>query len=296
MGEGGLITVRALLYGGTLIAFGLPAYLACAPVAAGAWLSARRGLWAGVALAASAALAATIAHLALLTAAMNGVAPAAIDREMLSFVVGDMPVGRAALVRGGALLLLVPVALLAPPAARQIGTIALGAVALATLPWNGHAMMNAGAAGWAHLAADEVHLAAASVWIGGVAALLRLSVAVDSRGAPARAEAVARFALLGTLAVAALVLTGIVNMLMIADVRTALDPAQPWSRLLAVKLLIFAFVLGLAANNRFRIAPALERAPAAPHRELRYSLALELGLLLAIVGIIGVLGLTSPEG
>ena len=69
----------------------------------------------------------------------------------------------------------------------------LGAVALASFAWSGHGADGEGAAGLFKLAADVLHLLAAGVWLGALAALLLLVLSVR------RAQAAALQALYGAL-------------------------------------------------------------------------------------------------
>ena len=104
----------------------------------------------------------------------------------------------------------------------------------------------------------------------------------------------AKFGLLGTVFVATLVVTGVVNSLMIVGIADL--PALAGSRygwLLGAKLLLFAGMLGLAALNRWRLTPALERGDGAIDA-LRLSLAVETGAAIAIVALVALLGTLDP--
>jgi putative copper resistance protein D len=290
--DGGLIAVRALLYGGTLAAFGLPAYRVLAPASARRWLDRRGWVRGAVAGAAAVGLAASLAHLLLLTAAMNGVGWAEVDRAMLGFVASDMPVGRAALVRIAALALVLVLTLARNGHARPVAAMAAGAVAAGSLAWNGHAMMNVGATGWAHLLSDEVHLLAAGLWFGALIALFGLVEARGSDGGTVRREAFAGFATVGTVAVAALVLTGTINGIMILFVPGDGAVSPLYLALLAGKIVLFLGALALAAHNRFHLTPALDRA--GTEARLRRSVGYELALVTGTLLVVAVLGLLSP--
>lgn len=294
--EVGLIVARALLYGSALTALGLPAYLACAPSSARDWLLGRRWMRLCVAAVAALALVASGGHLLLLTAAMNGVGVGEVDREMLRFVATGMPVGRAALVRLIALTMLLGLAL----ARRRLpvgGCIVAGTVAVASLAWNGHAVMHDGIKGWLHVSLDQIHLIAAALWLGGLVALLGLSSAGDARSTLARREAFVAFSFVGSAVVATLVLTGVFNVVLITGLGTGGEPARGYLAILALKIAAFLAALGLAAHNRFHLAPAL-MAPL-PDQDLtiriRRSVTSELGLLLLIVAVVALLGTLSPR-
>src|SRR3546814_16590590 len=75
--------------------------------------------------------------------------------------------------------------------------------------------MDQGSIGWVHLSADIVHLLAAGAWIAAILALgtllLRAHRSMVRDDAEHLHRALARFATVGTLAVALLVVTGLVN-------------------------------------------------------------------------------------
>ncbi len=294
--EVGLIVARVLLYGGALTVLGLPAYFAYAPAATREWLAARRWPWRGVALAAMVAILASVAHLLLLTAAMNGVTISDIDADMLRFVATEMPVGRAALVRLIALALLLGLAL-RRGRLRTFGCIVAGMVAVVSLSWNGHAMMHEGVKGWLHALLDQAHLVAAAIWFGALIALLGLAGAEGADGRVARREAFGAFSFVGTVVVATLILTGLLNTALIVGVPGGGDPAWNYIAVLSLKIAAFVAALGLAAHNRFTLAPALAAplADAELGARVRRSVAVELGLILSVVAVVAVLGILSPS-
>ena len=97
-------------------------------------------------------------------------------------VLFEMSFGTALLIRLAALALFVTIAtsiLTKRPSSQLVLMSALGAIALATLAWGGHGVMNEDVKGFVHLGADIVHLIAAGAWIGALASfmlLLRLSL------------------------------------------------------------------------------------------------------------------------
>ncbi|HQS71543.1 MAG TPA: CopD family protein, partial [Novosphingobium sp.] len=159
-----------------------------------------------------------------------------------------------------------------------------GAVALCSMALTGHA----GASEWAlHRWADGLHLIAAALWIGALVtfvgnALLR----------KADVQALARFARTGSVVVAVLVLTGMVNTLTIAGFPPVWQ--SRWMGLLGTKIALFALMLALAAANRWRIVPALERGEVGAEARLRRSLLLEVAAGLGVVLVVAVLGVLDP--
>jgi len=109
------------------------------------------------------------------------------------------------------------------------------------------------------------------------------------------------FARIGTAIVAALVVSGILNYLLIAG--PSFDPliSTLYGRLLMVKLLLFAGMLALAAANRYRLSPSLEAALKAGNRaqaviKLRQSLFTEATLAVLVLASVAWLGILSPTG
>ena len=176
---------------------------------------------------------------------------------------------------------------------------ALGAVAAASLAWMGHGAASEGPFAEVHLASDMLHALAAAVWIGALVCFLLLLL-VEAEG-PGQLRALhislRRFAGIGSAAVAALILTGLVNgwALVGPDEVYGLW-SSPYGRLLIAKLMLFVAMLALAAFNRFRFTPALERAPGRTIGALRRSVATEAAAGLAILGLAAWLGTLAPPG
>jgi copper resistance protein D len=185
---------------------------------------------------------------------------------------------------------------------RRRGQIAAATAAalllLVSLGWVGHAVMDMGGVA-VHAVCQMVHLAAAGIWLGG---LLPLGVLLRRVARPEGGSyillartALPHFSQMGYMAVALVALTGLVNSVFLVGSFTALV-ATPYGRLLIVKLVLFAAMVGLALLNRFRLAPKL-RDPATPHLPLRAlcrSVAAEQALGLAILAVVAILGTWEP--
>ncbi|MGQ2931475.1 MAG: copper homeostasis membrane protein CopD [Sphingopyxis sp.] len=246
------------------------------------------------------------AGMVILTADMQGVQPDAVDPAMLLGIIGETGVGAAWTCRMVALLLAAAALwrLASHPVIAAWAVATTGAIALATLAWSGHAAASEGLAGTIHRASDALHVVAAAIWIGAIAAFLLLlrprHGAVPPEYATLAARGLDRFARTGTLCVLVIAATGLVNaqaIVGIANVGQAL--ASPYGQWMLAKLLLFAAMLGLAAANRWRLTPALRTAlvegEAAPAiGAIRRSLAAEILAGLAILALIGWLGLLDP--
>ncbi|MGN7929564.1 copper homeostasis membrane protein CopD [Sphingopyxis sp. 22461] len=255
----------------------------------------------------AAALFLSLMGMAVLTASMQGVGIFAIDPAMVVALVDETDVGVAWLVRMAALLVTAVAAFRiarSPVAATMIVAVA-GAVALATLVWSGHAGASEGTAGWIHRASDALHMIAAAIWLGAIAGFL-LMLRPGEPAAKGRlamtARSLDRFAPMGTLCVLLIAATGLVNgQMIVGAANIGRSIASPYGQLLAIKLLLFAAMLALAAANRWRLTPALGRAcdepdtdPASAARAMRRSLVLEALAGLAILALVAWFGMLEP--
>jgi putative copper resistance protein D len=304
--DAAFVLVRLGVYLDLMVLFGLASFglhaLSRAERRFGATLDFRAWLLAATIL----GLALSILHLAALAAGMAGVPIASVDRASINAVLWGMGVGAAWLVRMAALI----TALLFLSLGRRRPSIALcgvagaGAVALGSLAWVGHGAMDEGAVGWGHLAADIVHLLAAGIWLGALLALVLLVMRraghVDPNHLDLSLRALAGFSTTGSLAVGAIIVSGIVNLWLVVGPANILAlPGSLYGRLMIAKLALFVAMLGLAAANRFRLVPAFEAGIAArDHRRalgtLRCGLAVEAGCGVAIVMLVAWLGTLEP--
>lgn len=300
------VIIRFGLYLDLMILFGAPLFGIYSPQPADhrrAALHTLRALYAGTALV---GLLLSGLALAALTASMSGVPLIAVDWNAAAMLVTQTSIGWAWLVRMAALaLFLVAVPFGHPMRGSAAGAMALlGGIALATLAWTGHGAMDEGLTGVVHLASDILHLLAAGAWIAAIFALGTLLVRAHRSMSRDEAEhlhrALARFAAVGSIAVALLIATGLVNSWVLVGLGgLTMIGTSLYLQLLAIKLLLFVGMLGLAALNRFRITPALEEAlrssgQAQALRRLRASLVVEAGLGVAILILVAWLGTLMP--
>lgn len=296
------IALRFALYADLLVFSGLAAFLIYGTASSAGRLEATQRKWFG----AAAALGLLLSALGVVITAgsMAGVPVAQIDPPSIWFVLGGTSFGTAACVRFAALTV-VMLAVLLVRRATSLGVIAIaGGAAVATLAWNGHGAMDDGSAGWVPLVADVLHLWAAGLWVGAVLGLIlllfrpleKLTLADLSQ----TQSALAKFSLVGSLLVAVIVGTGVVNTLFLVGLSnlTALWTTR-YGWLLVAKLALFGAMLGLAASNRFLLTPSLAREidrgrPQAAIKRLRLSLVLELSAAISIFGLVAWLGTLEP--
>ena len=271
------------------------------------WISGQRGRpgapgalgWTAWALGLSAFVATGVLDAARAAADLWGPVTAADVAEFLI----NARFGRNVLIRSALAVVFCAVAWRRPttrPAKLVLIVLAGGVIVSVSL--TGHAASS----GWLGLLADVVHVAAVAAWGG---ALVHFALAwwdgesaTSSAGAHPRAGRVAplavqarRFARLGTVAVAALVATGVLMASRLMFGLPALT-ATPYGGALLVKVGVFAALLAVAAANHFLFVPALQsgRQARATVTPFRWAVQAEAALLLLVLGATGVLTTGTP--
>ena len=247
----------------------------------------------------------SVVGFAVASAAMMGEPIGSLDLPMLLMMADETVVGTALKVRLAALAVVLAALLLARrnKTARLGCSLAGGSVALATLLWAGHAGATEGVLGVAHRISDVAHMIAAAVWIGGIAAfamLLRRPVQIQSSSQiNVVVRSLENFSRVGTAAVGIILLTGIFNGIVIlnADVSSLFD--STYGLLLTTKVALFGVMLVLAANNRWKITPALKQSPRdggieTAWKQLRVSIAREATAGAAVLALVAWLGTLAP--
>lgn len=253
---------------------------------------------------AAAGIVLSLANMAVMAKAMTGASEySELQSHVFEMIVTGTDFGLAWSVRLIALVLCLVAALLGQHwlTGRFAILATTSGVALSTLAWAGHGAMDEGVRRYIHLASDIGHLMAAGAWVGALVAFVLLSRATPS--STAKVELLSRtsngFAQIGTIVVATLLATGAVNYwLIVGPVLPELSLAS-YGGLLVAKLALFGTMLGLAAANRFRLSPQLERAVQAGNhdaavRALRRSLMFETGAVTLILALVATLGVLSP--
>ena len=235
----------------------------------------------------------SVAGLVLMTRAMSGETQLAALWPHLQMMVLETDVGLAWALRMTALAIVVIRPSLWPASLA-------GAIALASLAWSGHGAMDEGWLRFWHFLSDILHLLAAGAWLG---ALLALVLMVSGRIGDTRlrliADAVKRFEWVGALIVLTVSVTGVMNYLFIVGPRLDGVLFGTYGLLLAIKVLVFAVMLVLAALNRFHLGPSLQQSlrdgqHLIAANALRRSVVMELALALLIVALVAWLGTLSP--
>lgn len=292
-----IIVLRGVQYAAGAVLLGMPAFMLYSARAVGPL-----GLgWPRPATAWAAAVLILAAPVALVaqTAMMAGSLSEAFKPEALAFMVTGMGLGKALVVRTLAAALALGAVLLLRPGRLMWSLLTLLGVAVsASFSWTGHGAATQGPGHMLHLASDIVHAVAASVWVGALAAFAVLIVRRplgDSAWDAGMARSLTGFAGVGTAAVGALIVTGLINSAYLVGLSKALSLADsPYGVLLATKLALFGLMVCLAAANRFRLAPLMahDAGQAMPH--LKKSLVVEFALALTILAIVAVMGVQPP--
>jgi copper resistance protein D len=237
------------------------------------------------------ALLTAVVWLALEAASMADDWSAAFDPGVVAAVLTDTSFGHAWIVR-----LVLAAALVVAAFARRDHwpmIVILSALLLASLALVGHAVMQTGAEGVLHRANHAVHLLTAGAWLGGlVPFLLCLALYADDTLRRDALGAMMRFSFFGQFVVAALVLTGIVNVALVSG-HAPFPPATPYRELLDAKIVLVAGMIALALFNRFVVAPRLAKGTMALH-VLRATSLLEVGLGTIVVALVSVFALLDP--
>jgi putative copper resistance protein D len=171
----------------------------------------------------------------------------------------------------------------------------LAAGLIGSLAWAGHAGATPGVEGDIHLTADILHLVAAGAWLGGLLPLwilFRPAIRGPDRSFALIAQvATRRFSTLGLVAVGTLLATGAANTWALVGGLSALFETD-YGRLLLLKIALFLAMVAIASVNRFRLTPRLPGKDSL--RRLAGNALAEIGLGLAILAIVSVLGTLPP--
>lgn len=304
--EAALVLVRLGQYAGAMTLFGSSLFFLYALPRTGEF-SAVGLAWPRRLLTAIALLGAVgaAAGLVVQTAVLTGNWGEGFEPANVGLIISQTGLGLASVVRIAALAAALA-ALVIIPAGRGLWVLvaALSSVATASLAWMGHGAAGDGVAGLAHLASDILHILAASVWVGALAAFLAL-LWPKASGTPDRGRtihtALHGFSGKGSAIVAAILASGLVNSwFLVGPEGVGRLATSLWGQLLLLKLALFLAMLTLAAANRFRLTPALAAATDQPQeagpalRRLRLSLLLETSASILVLTLVAWLGTLEP--
>jgi putative copper resistance protein D len=171
----------------------------------------------------------------------------------------------------------------------------LAVLLLASLALTGHAVAEAGIDELIHVVSEAVHLIAGGLWVGGLAVLTIMVLSRGTVDTRELAQALGRFSGVGYTAVALIVGSGTVNTWFLIPSFEDFVTSE-YGALLLIKIGLVSTMILLAANNRFRLLPTLDRQPEVTRERLVRSIGLETGMGLAVVAVVSILGMSSPPG
>jgi putative copper resistance protein D len=303
--ETAVVIARIAQYLGAAVLFGTPLFFIYALPKAGVG-SAMTLPWPRPVLGACsfAVIVAALVYFCSQTAMMADDPAAAFDRETLLGVLNDSAMGHAVVARVAAAVAAL-VACLALRPGRILWAIlaALGAVVMASFAWTGHGAADEGLHGLIHTPADVLHLLAAGVWLGALAAFTFLLWAPGRASTESQAvlhRALEGFSGIGSAVVAVILVTGLINSWFLVGISgIARMGGSTYGILLLVKIAAFIGMIGLAGMNRFFHTPALARGleaqnPAVALKTLRASVILESLLGFVVIVLVAVLGMLAP--
>ena len=301
------IGIRFALYANLMLLFGLPLFglyaLKGAERLHGNVLPLRAfTIWLGLL-----GIGLSVLSIIAMTASMAGVSLFETDRASVAMMIFETPMGHAWQARIAALFgtLCLAVAVGGRNRPTWLFAVSLGAaIALASLAWTGHGAAGEGVVGTRQLIADIAHLLASGAWIGALAALAAMLFhpLTTMTGDHLRLthRALEGFSLAGTVIVALIVVSGLVNSYILVGPANVLTlPSTLYGQLLMAKLALFGVMVALAAANRFRHTPAFEQAiemgeTSTAIKVLRRSLFVEASAALSILGLVAWLGTLQP--
>lgn len=255
----------------------------------------------GLTVSAVGALIVTVALMLVSIAAMMAQPVLQLEWATIEAMILSTDLGRAFLARVGFLIAAVVTCTLLRRSALvyAIAAVCFG-LAVATLPWSGHAAASEGPLGVAHRVNDAVHLLAAGLWIGAIGWFLHLTIAAHRRvtlAAPLLAD-VHKFGSLGVLLVAVVAITGAINAHLIFGIENSLNIVQTsYGWLLAAKMLLVGIMLSFGARNAWiGKQQAVSDKMSNNLAKLRASLGGELTLAVFVVGLMAFIGMMSPMG
>jgi copper resistance protein D len=165
---------------------------------------------------------------------------------------------------------------------------------LASLAFTGHAVMHSGVLGWVQQTNQIIHLLSAGYWLGCLPPLL---ICLGyTRNNNVKREAITtliRFSIWGHLAVALVLVTGVINsIIMLRDTTLALTSS--YQMLLLGKVILVMFMIVVALINRYLIVPMLRQSPAKAHYWLVVNNCTEIILGVAVLLVVSLFATMAP--
>ena len=174
-------------------------------------------------------------------------------------------------------------------AAAPAGAVVAGGLAV-TFPLSGHARVE----GVLGIASDATHTAAAGAWVGGLAVLGLSLVTAGGDRRSVSVGSVPSFSALALVAVAVLLATGIVNSIVELPELAALWEST-YGQLVLAKSALLAVLVAAGGLQRRVALPRLRREGAGAGRLFRRVVAVELAVMLVVIGLTTALVAEPPR-
>ena len=129
-----------------------------------------------------------------------------------------------------------------------------------------------------------LHLLVGAFWFG---SLLPLWIVLRRESIPVAAAVLREFSAMATWLVPVIAIAGLVMMLLIANGIPSLQ--DPYGELILAKIISFVILMGLAALNKWRLAPAIASDAGKSRSALRHSVIMEMSLIVCVLGITAVM-------
>ncbi|AKE10970.1 Inner membrane protein YebZ [Serratia liquefaciens] len=182
---------------------------------------------------------------------------------------------------------------LAEPRRTQLLAL-LSTLLLVSMAFIGHAAMHGGGLGALHRFNHALHLLAAGYWFGSLLPLLVcLRYLAQTQWRSDAVTTLIRFSRWGHLAVALVLLTGVINSLIILG-SWPLDVDSPYQRLLLFKTALVALMVMVALANRYAVVPAMSSMPRLAQRGLVLACWAELGLGAVVLLLVSLFATYAP--
>jgi putative copper resistance protein D len=297
---------RFAIYLGLMLSFGLPLFMVWASRKARLPHAVIRRTDILLPVTVGIATLASLSSLWAMAQSMSGSNTPALVWSTATVLLTKTTLGTAWIARITLLLLTLVVAVKRPFSfgLRAATVSGIAGIALSTLPWAGHGTVGSDGVGALHLLVDVTHLLVAGAWTGAIAGLVVIATAdtptaMTTDGLQLLSSAAVRFANVGTVLVAVLVLTGLANAIIVMGPHIPRFSTGGYAEVLLAKVTVFAAMLAMAGLNRYRLVPRVATVVGTSDtsravRALRRSLLIEALLAITVLALVSLLGTLDP--